>query len=148
MFKKDQATREPAAEPSNRVDSLIGQGTVFTGEIHFQGGMHVDGRVQGSVRAEDNASALLTVSEHGCVEGEVQVPHLHVNGTLKGNVHCSEKLVVLENARIDGDVRYRLLEIAVGAQINGRLIHLDGETHDASAGPIRQTQSEGENGDE
>lgn len=42
-------------KPSRRIDSLIGAGTRVTGDIHFSGGLRVDGEVIGNVRADDNA---------------------------------------------------------------------------------------------
>ena len=94
MFKKDNESPAPAAEPTSKVDSLIGRDTRFTGDIRFQGGLHVDGQVQGTLLAENDPAALLTISEQGSVEGEIRVPHVHINGSMKGNIHCSEKLVV------------------------------------------------------
>lgn len=145
MFKKDQPNPTPAAEPTSKVDSLIGRDMEVTGDIRFRGGMHVDGRIIGTLKAEDDPAALLTISEHGHVEGEIRVPHMHINGSMKGNIHCGEKLVVLDKARIEGEVHYRLLEIAVGAEINGQLVHLDAN------GPAKSSiegEDPGENTDE
>ncbi len=124
MFKKESETPAPAAEPTGKVDSLIGRDTEFTGDIRFRGGLHVDGKVKGTLVADDDPAALLTISEQGVVEGEIRVPHVHINGSVTGNIHCDEKLVVLDQARIEGEVHYRLLEISVGAEINGKLVHL------------------------
>ncbi len=145
MFKKDQPNPPPAAEPTSKVDSLIGREMEVNGDIRFRGGMHVDGRIQGTLQADDDPSALLTISEHGQVEGDIRVPHMHINGSMKGNIHCNEKLVVLDKARIEGEVHYRLLEIAVGAEINGQLIHLgDADT----AKPASEGKSPGAETDE
>jgi cytoskeletal protein CcmA (bactofilin family) len=36
---------------TGRIDTLIAKQTVIDGDVSFQGGMHLEGRVRGSVRA-------------------------------------------------------------------------------------------------
>jgi len=45
-------------KPQNRIDSLIGTGTVVEGNISFTGGLRVDGRVRGNVAATDDQPVL------------------------------------------------------------------------------------------
>lgn len=111
---------------TTRVDSLIGQQSRIAGDIDFAGGLHVDGTVQGNVCAQEPQS-LLTLSEHGTIEGEVRVPFVILNGTVKGDVHASEQVELAANARVEGDVYYRLIEMAMGAEVNGRLVRLSDE---------------------
>ncbi|OBS08585.1 bactofilin family protein [Acidihalobacter prosperus] len=109
-----------------RVDTLIGKGTVITGGVSFVGGLHVDGRVQGNVTAGDTSGTMLVLSENGAIEGEVHAPNIVLNGTVDGDVHSSEHLELAANAKIRGDVYYNLLEMAVGAEVNGNLVHRKG----------------------
>lgn len=107
---------------SVRVDTLIGKGTVIAGGVSFVGGLHVDGRVEGNVTAGDNAGTLLVLSENGSIQGEVNVPDIVLNGIVEGDVHSSGHLELAANARVKGDVYYNLLEMAVGAEVNGQLV--------------------------
>ena len=107
---------------SVRVDTLIGKGTVITGGVSFVGGLHVDGRVEGNVTAGDSTDTVLVLSENGSIEGEVNVPNIVLNGVVDGDVHSSEHLELAANARVSGDVYYNLLEMAVGAEVNGKLV--------------------------
>ena len=50
------------------IRSLIGEGTVIHGELHFDAGLRVDGEVMGDVVATDPAS-LLVISENARVQG-------------------------------------------------------------------------------
>lgn len=109
-----------------RVDTLIGKGTVITGGVSFIGGLHVDGRVQGNVTAGDTSGTMLVLSENGAIEGEVHAPNIVLNGAVDGDVHSSEHLELATNAKIRGDVYYNLLEMAVGAEVNGNLVHRKG----------------------
>ncbi len=100
--------------------SLIARGTVIRGDLRFSGALHLDGRIEGTVVA-DGDDAMFTLSEHGQVQGEIRVPHAVINGHVVGNVHISARLELAPQARIDGDLRYHTLEMAAGAQVNGRI---------------------------
>jgi cytoskeletal protein CcmA (bactofilin family) len=106
-----------------RVDTIIGQQTRLEGDIHFSGGLLVDGQIKGAVIAETGSSSVLTVSEHGIIEGDVRVPTVILNGTVTGDVHSEEHVELAPKARIDGDVYYKLIEMAMGAAVNGNLVH-------------------------
>ncbi|HEY8682246.1 MAG TPA: polymer-forming cytoskeletal protein [Rhodanobacter sp.] len=107
--------------------SLIARGTVIRGDLRFSGNLHLDGRIEGTVLAEGE-DAVLTLSEHGQVQGEIRVPHALINGHVTGDVHVSARLELAPQARIDGDLRYHTLEMAAGAQVNGRISRVAEET--------------------
>lgn len=108
---------------SARVDTIVGQQTQVDGDLHFTGGLHVDGRVRGNVIAGEGSTSVLTVSEHGSIEGDVRVPNVILNGSVTGDVHSSERIELAAKARVTGDVHYNLLEMAMGAEVNGSLLH-------------------------
>lgn len=105
-----------------RIDSLIGQNTEIHGDVIFSGGLHVDGKVKGNV-VSDEKSSLLTVSDQGQVEGEVKVPNVILNGSVIGDVHADERIELAPNAKVTGNVYYNLIEMAIGAEVNGKLVH-------------------------
>ena len=72
--------------------------------------------------AADGDDATLILSEHGHIQGEVRVPSMVLNGMIDGDVFASGKVELFEKARICGDVYYNLLEMAVGAEVNGKLV--------------------------
>jgi cytoskeletal protein CcmA (bactofilin family) len=106
-----------------RIDSLIGQQTQIQGEIVFSGGLHIDGKIEGNITALEDSSAVLTLSEQGSIKGEVRVPNVILNGTVQGNVYAEEHIELALNARVTGNVYYNLIEMAMGAEVNGSLIH-------------------------
>ena len=110
-------------EKTTRIDSLIGQNTEIQGEIKFSGGVHIDGKIQGKVVGENDGSSLLSQSEYGEIEGEVRSPYVVINGIVNGDVHGSRHVELLSNAKIKGNVYYNLVELAVGAEVNGKLVH-------------------------
>ncbi len=107
-----------------KIDSLIGQQTRFEGNITFSAGLHIDGTVRGNVYAEDVDNAVLNVSERGTIEGEVRVPHIHLYGIVNGDVHAYQHIELGPTARVEGNVYYSLIEMAMGAEVNGKLVHL------------------------
>ncbi len=105
------------------IDSLIGATTTITGDVHFKGGLRIDGIVKGDVIAEADEVSMLVISEHARVEGEVRVAHLLVNGEIVGPVVSSALLELQPKARITGDVTYKALEMHGGAIVSGKLTH-------------------------
>lgn len=107
----------------NRIDSLVGAGTRIEGNVIFSGGLRVDGEIHGNVSVEKGQAGTLVISENARVEGEINVSHLVVNGTVIGPVHVSEALELQPNSRVTGDVEYMSLEMQQGAVVQGRLVH-------------------------
>jgi cytoskeletal protein CcmA (bactofilin family) len=109
-----------------KVSTVIGQGTTITGDVSFPGGLHLDGTIKGRVTGEAETRSTLIVSEQGAVEGDVRVENLILNGAVAGDVFANERVELATNARVSGTVYYRLLEMAMGAEVNGQLVHSEG----------------------
>lgn len=109
-------------KPCNTIDTLIGVKTEMKGDIVFAGGLRIDGKIKGNITAEGDSSSTLVLSEHAEVVGNVQVPHMILNGRIKGNVHCAERIELQPEAEIVGDLHYKIIEMALGASINGNLL--------------------------
>ncbi|WP_129775451.1 bactofilin family protein [Peristeroidobacter soli] len=107
----------------HRIDTLIGAGTRIIGDVQFAGGFHVDGHVKGNVDAPADSGATLSVSDSGVVEGSVAVPNVILNGTVKGDILAHERVELGATARVTGNVYYALIEMEMGAEITGKLIH-------------------------
>jgi cytoskeletal protein CcmA (bactofilin family) len=105
------------------IDSLIGTGTTIEGDISFAGGLRIDGHVKGNVKATGNKPGTLVVSELAKVEGDIDVAHVVINGTVAGPVRGSEYVELLPKARVTGNVSYKSIEIHVGAIVMGQLAY-------------------------
>jgi cytoskeletal protein CcmA (bactofilin family) len=105
-----------------KVETLIGRNTQILGDVRFEGGLHVDGAIKGDVSASDQQCAVLTLSDRGTIEGEVRVPNVVLNGVVLGTVHAAQHIELAANARVEGDVYYGLMEMAMGAEVNGKLV--------------------------
>ncbi len=122
LSRKSSAQRAPEGKPVDTIDTLVGQNSVFKGDLEFTGGLRVDGKIKGNVIATDDSSSTLVLSELGEIEGNVTVPHVIINGTIKGNVSSGGRVELQSKAQIIGDVHYRAVEMELGATINGNLV--------------------------
>ena len=108
----------------NQIDSLVGGNSKIRGDFHFSGGLHVDGEIRGNVVAELEGSTL-TTSENGLIEGDVRVHNIVLNGQVVGDVYSTSHIELAPNARVTGNVYYSIIEMSMGAEVNGNLIHMD-----------------------
>lgn len=118
MFHRDRQ------KPQNRIDTLIGADTTIEGDIDFSGGLRVDGCIRGNVNEIGAKTGTLVLSEHGRIEGAISVSHAVINGTVQGPVHARTYVELQAKSRVTGDVRYKTLEIHMGAVVDGKLIYL------------------------
>ena len=136
--------KSPRSAHGGAVETLIGPHAVIRGDVVFTGGLYVEGVIHGKVCAEEGAKAVLTIADDGRVEGEVRAPCVVINGQMIGDVHAAERLELAANARVQGNLHYKVIEMAAGAMITGRLIHADAPLAqltgpDSAAAPARET---------
>ncbi len=121
---------------TNTVETLIGPRVVIRGDVNFSGGLYVEGKIIGKVIADDGVAAVLTVAEQGVIEGEIHAPVAVIAGRLQGEVYASERIELASNARVAGNIHYKVVEMAAGAMITGRLIHIDPSQPDTGEVPV------------
>lgn len=120
--------------------TIIDADTRISGDIQFAGDTLIDGYVKGNVTAaKGRETATLTISERGCVEGSIVGAHVQVNGMVQGEVCATERLELGPKAQAVGDLRYRLLKIASGAKVDGRLTH-ESKGRSVAAIPIQSSK--------
>lgn len=109
----------------NTIDTLIGVGTRVEGNIHFSGGLRIDGTVIGAVAEPNDQPSTLILSELGRIEGAITASKVVINGTVIGPVKAAQFIELQTKARVTGDVYYNTLEMHTGAVIEGKLVYLD-----------------------
>jgi cytoskeletal protein CcmA (bactofilin family) len=126
MFKKRKQQR-PAIE-GTRLSSLIAEDVEIVGDLHFTGGVRIDGCVKGNVigHAGEGASRpLLVLSEKGRIEGDVACGDAVINGSVVGDLAVEHFLELQAGARVSGTIRYQHLQLDVGATVQGLLQKVD-----------------------
>ncbi|MET0066584.1 MAG: polymer-forming cytoskeletal protein [Candidatus Thiodiazotropha sp.] len=133
-----------------RITTVIGSGTEIRGDITFRNGLHVDGVIRGDVISDpEDPAATLTLSEMGTIDGNVKVGNVMLNGTVIGDVIASNRVELAPKARIKGTLTYAMLEMAMGAEVNGKLVHANDQeplklSHDKDEPSVITADSEPE----
>ena len=130
MFKKKN--KKPVVvntqQSRPKVDAMLNRRLKIAGDVHFSGILHVECTIEGDLVSDDEASTLI-LSDAGHIKGSVKASNVMVNGRIDGNVLASHKVELYEKSRINGDLHYNLLEMAVGAGVNGKLVHHELSEH-------------------
>lgn len=100
--------------------SFIASNAEVQGDVRFTGGLHVEGKVIGNIVSDEGALHV-----HGEVTGEIRVPHVVINGLVQGDIYASEHVELADKAVVNGNVYYKTMEMMMGAQVNGSLLHSD-----------------------
>lgn len=107
----------------NIANTIVGIETRVSGDMHFSGGLHVDGIVHGNVSADPDSESSVSLAEGATIDGGVTVPYVLLEGIVKGDVFANKRVILGSTARVIGNVYYNLIEMAIGAEINGKLVH-------------------------
>ena len=92
--------------------------------LDFEGrGPRIDGRVDGNISTQNGDAGTVVISEQAHIDGEINVSHVVVNGTVRGPIIAEDYLELQAKAHVVGDVTYRKLEMQLGAVVQGRLCH-------------------------
>ena len=102
--------------------TLIAGHTEVVGDVRFDDQLFVSGKVVGNILA-DHEKATLIVGEDGTVVGEIRVPNVVINGRVEGDVYSTHKIEMAPQARVHGNVYYKVIEMQMGAVVDGHLMH-------------------------
>ncbi len=120
MFKKAISENMPAG-PAH---TLISRSAEIVGDIHFSGELIIEGKVKGNIYADDESAGLIRIAEKGVVEGEICVPSAIVNGLVQGALRSTTHVELAARAVVVGNVYYNLIEMVMGSEVNGNLMHI------------------------
>ncbi|MFP4171738.1 MAG: polymer-forming cytoskeletal protein [Candidatus Hydrogenedentota bacterium] len=118
--------------------TIIGQGTNVKGEIYSKGTVRIEGQVVGSVHCE----GVLLVQDSGQVKADLVANHIVISGKVKGNLVARERLEVMPNATVIGDITAPRVSIAEGVVFEGQCIMKDGATPGVSELPAPEKTEE------
>lgn len=105
--------------------TLVASDTRVIGDIQFSDQLFINGCVHGNISGGAGDSATLVISEEGSVNGEIRVPNVVIDGRVEGNVFAAERVELGSRARVKGNVYYQLIEMQLGAMVDGQLLHED-----------------------
>ncbi|MEM8884677.1 MAG: polymer-forming cytoskeletal protein [Planctomycetota bacterium] len=95
--------------------TVIGADAVFKGELSFDKGVRVDGRVEGKIATKGH----LAISQAGKLQADVEAGGIIVEGEVKGNLMAADKVELRQTARLEGDIKASKLIVTEGATFSG-----------------------------
>lgn len=121
--RNERQSGSAGATASSRGVTVIAANTRIEGDVHFSDQLQIQGQVRGNLVAEPDTDARVEISPHGAVFGDIRVPNVTVNGRVKGDIHASAQLELAAEARVQGDVHYQLIQMSMGARVDGNLVY-------------------------
>ncbi len=129
---------------SSNATTLVSRDTEIVGDIKFSGNVDIEGIVRGNIVAVEGKDAMVRVVDKGLVEGEIRAPSVIVNGAVTGDVYSTKHLELASKARVQGNVHYTLVEMAIGAEVNGSLTHTGDASKKSKDSSARAPSTEGQ----
>ena len=99
----------------NRVNSVIGKGTVFEGIISTKETLRVDGLVKGTI----NSEGTLVIGNGGKVEGTINTVNVLVGGEVEGEIFASNNVEANPTGLIFGSIHTKNLIVDEKAIFQG-----------------------------
>lgn len=100
------------------INSIIGKGAKFRGDIQVRGLLRVDGDFTGSVQTKGK----VLIGRHGRAECDIEARIVVVGGMVHGNITASEKVVLLATALVIGSIQAPRLTAEEGVLVDGQLM--------------------------
>ncbi len=98
---------------SNKAPTILANDIVVVGSITCKGEVHIDGRLEGDVRA-----ASVMVGQSASVKGDVVADSVVVHGNIDGLV-MARSVVLAPPALVKGEIVYDTLAIQSGSVLDG-----------------------------
>ena len=138
MFRR-AGERQPSVEAvAERVDSVLGSGISWQGEISGTGGVRIDGAFDGEI----GWRGLVVIGEQGRVTCQhIRAATVVVAGSVKGNI-TARKVEITRTGRVWGNVVTTSLSTEEGAFLKGEITM---EEHlELGLAPHQAAEEEGE----
>lgn len=117
MFSKKNNKNEEYLSPTAQPLKLttIAVGTILKGTVDVEGSLRIDGTIEGDITCHKT----VVVGPQGKVTGKVTSASAILEGTLKGDIHISDKLILKSGCLMEGDIYTCKLEVEPTACFNG-----------------------------
>jgi cytoskeletal protein CcmA (bactofilin family) len=102
---------------STEFSTILGPDVVFKGELSFEKGLKLQGRLEGKI----NTAGKLHVSKEAKLSADVDAGSITVEGDVKGNLNASDRIELKATARYEGDLRTSKLVVDEGAIFSGHV---------------------------
>lgn len=120
MFKSSDSPiypSEPTSKISQNIETVVGPSVVVEGDFSSEGNILVKGTVSGNVKTAQR----LTVEAGAKILANVKAGEAIISGEIKGNMKVAGLLELTESARVFGDISCKVLAVAAGAMLHGKV---------------------------
>ncbi len=144
MWKKNEPERtEPTMQqPSHpqpvHEQTLIGSSLVVKGDVTGDEDITIQGQVEGKVVLKNNT---ITVGQHGRVKADLFGKVINVEGTVEGNLHAEERVVIRKSGKVKGNLEAPRVTLEDGAKFKGSIEMDVGDAGSTTASPGPETRS-------
>jgi len=97
------------------LSTIIGKGSKVKGTLFVQGGVRIDGEIEGTVESD----GFVTIGASGVANADIKADECLISGKVTGNVICKDGIELDRSARMHGDIVAKVLKIHTGAIFNG-----------------------------
>ncbi len=103
------------AADSTLLNSIIGEGTRFRGELEVNGLLRIDGDFWGTIRTPGK----ILVGLNGRARCNIYAETVVVGGVVLGNVYCTGRVIILSTGMLLGSIHAPRLVVEEGVLLNG-----------------------------
>lgn len=108
--KKNKSTHSDHSKEQNK----IAQGTKIIGDIIAQGGLRIEGTIEGTLKTPGK----VVLGKTGVINGQIECGDADFEGKFIGSMHVSETLILRSTAFVEGEISVGKLAIEPGATFN------------------------------
>ena len=105
------------------IETLIGNGTTFKGDILVTKSLRVDGILIGNVKEAAN----VIIGETAKVKGNINANYVVIDGIVEGNITANDSIELLNKSKVTGDLTTTILSINEGAVFKGKSLMIEKE---------------------
>ena len=110
------------------INSIVGEGTSFQGELKLNGLLRIDGDFSGTIRT----SGKVLIGKSGRAECTIRANTVVIGGIVRGNIYADEKVIVLSTGMMIGNIHSPRLIAEEGVILNGNCLIKQEESESAS----------------
>ncbi len=122
------------------IETLIGNGTTFKGDIIASKSLRVDGVLIGNIKEAAN----VIIGETAQVKGNINANYVVIDGTVEGNITAEDSIELLNKSKVTGDLTTTILSINEGAKFKGKSLMIEKEDENAEEAGKENTEENNE----
>lgn len=98
----------------DKLETILGEGTVLNGELISEGIIRLDGRFSGGI-----IGGIVIIGKNAVVHANIKCEELTIYGKVKGNVQSKHSIEILPGGELIGDIKSSSSTVREGAHFQG-----------------------------